>query len=460
MRRKKAQKVYMKRNKTRQIPDGEPRTSIGTKRRQSISLRPPARQSTVSRSIRMKTHLGVVTALPKTYSVLTNRPTHSAEVLRKHLQVVSGANAALSWTLSIVGYFDVSDLDESTRVETSSRDSIRSLVCVLSVVQMMLVISYSATLLQYLECLRINLHLSPIPVEQLRFSKRAMAACLLECCFHMLVLPPRLSVQSRIYMERTYALLSLNDFLYIMILLRNYHSLQFLFWYSRFSTMRAHFYADLGDMSFNNLFVLKCYLTAYSLKLVLGVYTAIVVISGLSVFVFEKGTPFPDFDDVENGFWLVATTQSTVGYGDFAPVTYFGRVTIIISCFIGNFILSIIISLSSSNMSLNFTECTMYSEIVYTKYKRKYVRNAVLLIQKWWRLMLMRLHRQRSAQVIVNFYSQLREYRGVISTCQRVKDRRFERQIQAFGDSTSKEFRSALEYFQPILTAETLVLRT
>ena len=457
MRRKKVKKVYMQKPRPRPVIKADSKQSEGSTRRQSISLHPPHRQSTVSRSIRMKTHIGLGTHIPKLFPEASANPAFSSTVLRKHLQVVSGTNAALSWLLSILGYFDVADLDESEGVDTPSRDTIRSLVCGFSVLQIILIVSYSSSLLQYIESLRIHLHLSPIPVIPLQYSFSAMAACMAECSFHMLVLPPRLSVQWKVYMEETFSLLSLNDFLYIMILLRNYHSLQFLFWFSPFSTLRAHFFTSICDVSFNNLFVLKCYLTAYSLKLVLGVYTAIVIISGISVYVFEKGTPSLDFDDVVNGLWIVAITQATVGYGEIAPITYFGRVTMITSCFIGTFILAIIIGLSSSTMSLNLTECTMYSELVYAKYKRRYTKGAVLIIQKWWKLMLMRIHHTRDALTIVSFYNQLRLYRTDISACQRVKDRRFERQIQAFEDSTTKEFRSILEYMQPILTAEMLV---
>ena len=41
-----------------------------------------------------------------------------------------------------------------------------------------------------------------------------------------------------------------------------------------------------------------------------------------------------------NGFWLVAVTMTTVGFGDYYPETYFGKIMILIGCFTGMFIVS------------------------------------------------------------------------------------------------------------------------
>ena len=452
-RRKKGNKVYIRKNKSQNLLQSK--TRAFTHRRSSASQRLPLRSSpsSVRPSATFRSSMG------RLFGDFGSTELSSIEI-RKRLQKVAGANAVLSWVLSVLGYLDVKDRDEAQEVNTWVRDLIRGMICGISGIQILLVVLYSASLLQYLESVRVTLRLSPIPVPTLRYFPEAMANCLAECAYHMLVMPPRLHFQSIVYQKGTYSLLSLNDFLYILLLMRNYHSLQFLFWCSPFSTSRVHFFTHVADMTFSNLFVLRCYLAAYSLKLVLGAYSIILVISGLCIFTFEKGSEEPSFSSVENGLWVAAITQSTVGYGEFFPTTYFGEAMTIASCFVGNFILSIIISLSNTTMNLNLTECTLYSEIVYAKKKRLYAKESALIIQRWWRLMRMRMMRVRKGEIVVGFYSQLRKYRKVISTCQRVKDRRFERQVDAFGSSTTREFRSISEYLQPILTAESLVLST
>lgn len=452
-RRKKGNKVYIRKNKSQNLLQSK--TRAYTQRRSSASQRLPLRSSTSS----IRPSATLRSSLGRLFADFGGSESSSLE-LRKRLQRVAGANAVLSWVLSVLGYLDVKDRNEAQEVNTWVRDLIRGLICGISMVQIILIVLYSASLLQYLESVRVTLRLSPIPVPALRYSSEAILNCFAECAFHMLVVPPRLHIQGEIYQKGTYSLLSLNDFLYVLLLMRNYHSLQFLFWSSGFSTARVHFFTHVADMTFSNLFVLRCYLAAYSLKLVLGAYTVILVISGLCIFTFEKGSEEPSFAYVENGLWIAAITQSTVGFGDFFPTTYFGEAMTIASCFVGNFVLSIIISLSNTTMNLNLTECTLYSEIVYAKKKRHYARESALIIQRWWRLMKMRMMREIKGQTVVEFYSQLRKYREVISTCQRVKDRRFERQIDAFRSSTTQEFRRISEYLQPILTAESLVLST
>jgi len=51
----------------------------------------------------------------------------------------------------------------------------------------------------------------------------------------------------------------------------------------------------------------------------------------------------------------------------------------------------------------------------------------------------------------------MRVYGWIISKGQRVKDRRFERQINAFGMATARQFRAITEYLQPIPSAEAMV---
>jgi Ion channel len=53
------------------------------------------------------------------------------------------------------------------------------------------------------------------------------------------------------------------------------------------------------------------------------------------------GSPrYQNFRYVWNSFWLIVVTMSTVGFGDFYPVTHFGRFVIVLACFWGMFIVS------------------------------------------------------------------------------------------------------------------------
>lgn len=379
----------------------------------------------------------------------------TADSVRTRLIYISAINAVLSLVVIVMGYYAISE--EHDGGEMMIGDGLKVVVGVLSVIQLVPIVIYWGYNQYYMERLRFGLHLSPISLPPLHKSPSALTGCLLECLFHLIILPPFYSVSWEVHNPDSSTVMSLSDLLYILVLLRNYHSLRFLFWMSDYSTKQAYHFASVANIDIDFKYTLKAYLQRYSLKIVLAAYGAIVVVSGLSVFVFERESSEGDFDDVRNSLWFIAYTQVTIGYGDISPTSYLGMLATVVSCFVGNFILAILVAVSSSRMSLNLTECTMYSELVYSKEKRKYAKPAAVLIQAWWRFMLMRKRRVRDGEVIIKFYSQLRKYREVLTKCQLVKDRRFERQITAFDDHTAKHLRAIIEYLDPIRTAESYV---
>ena len=61
-----------------------------------------------------------------------------------------------------------------------------------------------------------------------------------------------------------------------------------------------------------------------------------------------------NFDNIMNCMWFVIVTMATVGYGDFWPTSYLGRIVGMISCFWGVFTLSTMVVIL--NNLLEFTE--------------------------------------------------------------------------------------------------------
>lgn len=166
----------------------------------------------------------------------------------------------------------------------------------------------------------------------------------------------------------------------------------------------------------------------------------------VSIYIFEANRPNSDFYTVSNGIWIVAHTQATIGYGEFTPKTYFGCLILIVSCLCGNLTLSLIVALSSRSLSLSQAESSLYTAVAYRQYQCLYRKEAVVLIQRWWRLMDMRLHHALSAAVVLE-----------AGAGEQTKDSRFEGQIEAFHVHVAKECRNMTEYLHPILHAESLV---
>jgi voltage-gated potassium channel len=67
--------------------------------------------------------------------------------------------------------------------------------------------------------------------------------------------------------------------------------------------------------------------------------------------------------------WVSFLTMSTVGYGDYYPITYIGRLMAILSCIWGNFLQSLfVVSLISS------AEFTKIEYRAYDKIKRYHLK--------------------------------------------------------------------------------------
>ena len=71
---------------------------------------------------------------------------------------------------------------------------------------------------------------------------------------------------------------------------------------------------------------------------------------GLALRVFERASIADEnFNYIWNAFWVVILTMTTIGYGDIYPTTHLGRVTCIIACIWGVFILSLfVVALTST----------------------------------------------------------------------------------------------------------------
>jgi len=76
-----------------------------------------------------------------------------------------------------------------------------------------------------------------------------------------------------------------------------------------------------------------------------------------------------NFDSFANCMWLVIITMATVGYGDYWPLSYLGRIVGMISCFWGVFTLSTMVVIL--NNLLEFSEPEQKSYDLLMKMKRK-----------------------------------------------------------------------------------------
>lgn len=378
--------------------------------------------------------------------------TGPSESPHKLLILTSGSGALLALIEVVTGYQVVTCDDRLVR------DGLTTAMLLIAVVQVGLAVQYAVVLRRWQESLRQELRLDLVPIKPLCRSKRALALCLLECCFHVFVPLPKINPVWTFWMVGISYAITLDHCLYVCVLLRTYKLLRYLFWLSPLSTRKAKLIVKLTDTEISDIFVARYLFTNYSFMLLLGLYLAVVGVSGVSVHILESGKS--ESSTVNNAIWLVAQTQSTIGYGDIVPQTFFAYIIVTVSCLVGNAVLSLLVALISRMTSLSQAESSLYTHMAYTQAQRRDITSAVLVIQAWWRLMRMRLHHTRDALTITHFYTQQRAYRSTLQACERCKDHRFEGKIEAFQHHVARECRSMIEYLQPVLDTHSLVAIT
>ena len=365
-------------------------------------------------------------------------------------------NAGINWVVTILGYVVIQQDQKSLVRKDVLEVSFKGIIYFLSLLQATLIVSYWDLSLRYTEQLRCAMHCNASPIQKLRQSPSAMVKCAVEIGLHLIAPIPNVSSEWTVAIFGSVSQVSIDDLLYFVILIRNYHSMRLLYWHSRFADMKTHFFASVANISFGDGFLFRCFLADYHMILILGIFGIMVIFSGIVEYVFEKASS-RYLSNQWNVFWIVTSTQVTIGYGDGRSITFLGQVTMLISCFFGVFTLGLLNTLTSRWLVLNLTECNLYSELLYRRQKELHEQQAATLVQTWWRLMLMRMSHTISGYTVVSFYSQLRAYRSVLVDCQRDKDARFERQIEAFDKSTRRRIRPLNEYLRPVVDNHSLV---
>ena len=385
-------------------------------------------------------HIPIVeSAIEESFSTVKRSETFKLrpKKVRRALIQVCGISAVLGWVVTVLAFVDI-------KYEDRGEDLIRGGICVVSVVQAGLGFVYAELTLRYKEYLRLALRTSPTPTPPLLRSPHALISTLLEATFHLLILPPRLCFQGKI------ANLSVEDILFLLILLRNYHSFRLFYWYSRFSEPRSSILSSFSSRSHTFRSTLRSYISSYSLPLILTVYSVFTVFSGLVLYLLERNAWYSQFDYTEDGLWVVAVMQTTVGYGEIVPRTLFSEVYISINCVLGSCLVALITSTTSHHLSLSHTEGALYSEMTYRRYRRKHEKPAVILIQRWWKFISNRVRHVRNGRVIIDFYTQLRTHRRGLAAAKGEKDHNFGLQLNAFEGAVGRKLRAAEEYMRPV----------
>lgn len=94
-------------------------------------------------------------------------------------------------------------------------------------------------------------------------------------------------------------------------------------------------------------FTFKCLITKKPEVTVLSILILSVLILAYQLRIFEivyyRQIGFVDFDQYFSSIWVIVITMGTVGFGDIVPLSYIGRVLIMLTSIWGAFVITLVL---------------------------------------------------------------------------------------------------------------------
>ena len=168
--------------------------------------------------------------------------------------------------------------------------------------------------------------------------------------------------------------LSFSHICTILMIIRIYLTLKLLNYYTIWTNARSKRIGKLQGIEVDSSFAIKVILkqSPVTLIIIISVFFIIIFSFLLRGFEYFDIDIESDFHTLWNTIWLNFITMSTVGYGDYSPTTIFGKIFSIITCLMGNFLLSMLVAVLSIHVYFNNDELKAYrklieKEIIYTE---------------------------------------------------------------------------------------------
>jgi hypothetical protein len=368
------------------------------------------------------------------------------------LQLVAAAGAVVALSYALVRSYEV----DKTGINTPSAALEISLLTV-SLYQIVLIVLYWDRNLLHKRL--ISKALGQQISLTLRASPKYQVLCGIECLYH-LILP-----YSGTYQHRTIGIVgkstsfSLCDALFAISSLRLYHLIRLLYWLTQLPSLRVHFHSVFWDISASSPFRYKYFLALYDIKGVGLIYGLMVVVSGFVLYGFEH--PYSaNIRPLWDNSWVVALTQTTIGYGDVAPATLPGQLAILVSCILGTALLGLLNATSSRCFSLSSHENDMYLELTTRVFHKSNPLASAVLIQRWWRLRQFRRRKVPNWKAALMLHMQLATFRLMHVRSQNLNFTRFERQIGQFTLKIGRNLQATRAQLKPNISIDNLVSST
>lgn len=203
-----------------------------------------------------------------------------------------------------------------------------------------------------------------------------------------------IGIKLEIYNEKynIYELHSLNSIMTVFCLLRLWCIFKFYLTYSDYFSPRSQRICQMNNFDTSLHYSMKANMTKAPQNAYLILFLIILGYCSYCLRIFERvldEVSGKNFSSFWNTIWCLIITMTTVGYGDFFPSTFLGRIIGIMACICGVFLISMLIVAISNLLDLTPIEENVFKiiqRIKLTKQKddiaAKFVTRYIKLLRK------------------------------------------------------------------------------
>lgn len=162
------------------------------------------------------------------------------------------------------------------------------------------------------------------------------------------------------YTGQTYTLY-VNEILSLLSLLRFYVLIRLFLFRSVYMNPRSHRLCKMHGCQANYEYALKCLFKDSPALLILLFFTASIILFAYAIQLCERPLfrSHPknaiNLENFGNAIWFTMITMTTVGFGDYYPITPFGRLIILFVVVWGIFIVSIMVVVVTHTLQMDKT---------------------------------------------------------------------------------------------------------
>lgn len=174
----------------------------------------------------------------------------------------------------------------------------------------------------------------------------------------------------------------------MQLFFRSYHVIKYIVVNSRYFQYDCEKICLDCNVSMDFLFAIKAEFQERPFIFVSVILGASIIIFGYSLRSIEMFFMYgsdenkvQDWRYVWNGFWCIIITMSTVGFGDFYPISIMGRIIVVVSSFWGTFLISLMVAALTVAVEFNPQESVAHETIKAAQAEIEYGKVGTVFFQ-------------------------------------------------------------------------------